>query len=149
MKEKVYLDFSKILLPDVNDVETSPFWEGTRQGKIRFPKCKNCHQFQWYPCVLCPNCHSSNIEWQTITSMPRLYSWTCVRRPLGPHFAIWGPYIVAYVEFDEAPDLRLVSNLVDCRPEEVYIGMPLEAAFQHINDEVTIPLFKPMKEPVS
>jgi uncharacterized OB-fold protein len=53
---------------------------------------------------------------------------------------------VALVEFEEAPGLYLVSNLVGCQPEEVYIGMPLEVVFQRVNDKLTMPLFKPIKD---
>ena len=143
---KENIDYSKGPLPDVDDKEGAPFWEGTCQGEIRFPKCRSCNQFHWYPCVLCPFCHSPDIEWQALTSQARLFSWTCVRRDLGPLFAIRGPHIIGLVEFDEAPDLRLVTNLVDCQPEEVYVGMPLEAVFQRVNDNVTLPLFKPKRD---
>jgi uncharacterized OB-fold protein len=143
---KEYVDFSKGFLPDVEDEEGKPFWEGTRQGEIRFPRCRNCGQFHWYPCVLCPFCHSSDIEWQTISSQPKVYTWTYIRRPLGPLFAIWGPHIVALIEFDEAPGIHFASNLVDCQPEDVYIEMPLEVIFQKITDKITIPVFKPLKK---
>ena len=143
---KEYIDFSKGPLPDVDNKEGAAFWEGTRQGELRFPRCHSCNRFHWYPCVLCPFCHSPNIEWQAIKSQPKVYTWTCVRRPLGPLFAIRGPHIVALVEFDEAPGLYLVANLVGCQPEEVYIGMPLEVIFQRVNDKLTMPLFKPIKD---
>jgi uncharacterized OB-fold protein len=142
---KEYIDFSKGQLPNVESKEGAPFWEGTRQGEIRFPRCCSCNRFHWYPCVLCPFCHSPDIEWEAVTSQPKLYSWSCVKWNLGSLFDIQGPYISALVEFDEAPGIHLVTNLVDCQPEEVYIGMPLEAVFQQINDKLTMPLFKPIK----
>lgn len=145
MKIKEYIDLSKGLLPDIEDKEGIAFWEGTRQGEIRFPKCRSCHRFHWYLCVLCPFCHSPNIEWQTVTSQPKVFTWTCVRWKLGPLFDIQGPYIVALVEFDEAPGLYLATNLIGCQPEEVHIGMPLEIVFQRVNDKVTMPLFRPRK----
>ena len=141
---KEYIDFSKGPLPDVEDKEGAPFWEGTRQGEIRFPRCRSCNRFHWYPCVLCPFCHSSDIEWQAVTGQPKLFTWTYVRWDLGSLFQVQGPYIVALAEFDDAPDVRLVANLVDCQPDEVYIGMPLEVVFQQVNDKLTMPLFKPM-----
>jgi uncharacterized OB-fold protein len=142
---KTYIDFSNSPLPDVEFPEWATFWEGTRKGEIRLPKCRDCHQFHWYLSFLCPFCQSPNIEWQAITSQPRLFSWTCVRQDLTQVFTIRGPYIVAMVEFDEAPHLYFTSNLVDCPPEDVHIGMPLEAVFQKVDDKITMPLFKPMK----
>lgn len=143
---KEYIDFSKEPLPDVEYSDGAPFWEGTRQGEIRFPKCQECNRFHWYPAVLCPFCHSSNIKWQALTSQPRLFTWTYVIHRNLPIVAIRGPLIVILVEFDEAPDLYLTSNLVDCQPDDVYIGMPLEVIFQRVNDKLTMPLFKPMKK---
>jgi uncharacterized OB-fold protein len=141
---KEYLDFTKEPLPDVDWSEGASFWEGARQGEIRFPKCQDCNQFHWYPCTVCPFCYSSNIKWQALISQPRLFTWTYVNYHL-PIVTIRGPLIVILVEFDEAPGLYLTSNLVECRPENIYIGMPLEVVFQRVNDKLTMPLFKPLK----
>ncbi len=140
---KQYLDFSKEPLPDVDWNEGAPFWEGTRQGEIRFPKCRDCNKFHWHPRAVCPYCHSSNITWQALTSQPRLFTWTYVNYQL-PIVTIRGPLIVIKVEFDEAPGLYLSSDLVDCQPEDVQTGMPLEVVFQKVDDKLTMPLFKPM-----
>ncbi len=142
---KEYIDFSKGPLPDVGDSEGAPFWEGTRRGEIRFPKCQDCNQFHWYPCTLCPFCHSPNLKWQALTSQARLFTWSYVNWNL-PAFGIRGPYIMVLVEFDEAPGLYLTSDLVECRPEDVTIGMPLDVVFQRVNDKITMPLFKPVKD---
>jgi len=141
---KAYLDFSKGPLPDVEDYEGAPFWEGTRQGKISFPKCQNCNRFHWYPCTLCPFCHSPNIKWQELTSQAKLFTWSYVNWNLAVA-GIREPYIMALVEFEEAPELYLTTDLVECRPEDIHIGMQLEVVFQRVNDRLTMPLFKPMK----
>jgi uncharacterized OB-fold protein len=143
------VDFSNVPLPDVDNTEGAPFWAGTLKGELRFPRCGSCQRFHWYPAVRCPFCHSPDIEWRSITSQPRVYTWTCVRRPLSPLFAIRGPHIVALVEFAEAPGIYLITNLVDCQPEEVHIGMPLEVVFQRVNDRLVMPLFKPAKDTLS
>jgi uncharacterized OB-fold protein len=142
---KIYYDYSQgPYLPDPEDYETAAFWEGTRRGEIRFPRCQDCGQFHWYPCVLCPFCHSPNIKWQAVANKATLFTWTCVRRAIGPLYDIaQGPYIIALVEYDEAPGVYLVTNLVDCQPEDVYISMSLETVFQRINDTVVMPLVKP------
>jgi uncharacterized protein len=141
---KKYLNFSKGPLPDLDYKDAAPFWEGTRVGEIRFTKCQDCGKFHWYPNLLCPFCHSPNIKWQALTSQPRLFTWTYVDYNL-PTVALRGPLIVILVEYDEAPDLYLTSDLVECKPEDVKIGMPLQAVFQKVNDRLTMPLFKPMQ----
>lgn len=151
---KEYIDFSNGPLPYTEDNEGVPFWEGTRQGEIRFPKCQKCHKYNWYPTVLCPYCQSDDIKWEKLTSQPRLYTWSDLKVS-GPMWNV-GTYhgvksseevrIVALVEYEEAPQLFLATNLVECTPQDVYIGMPLEVVFQRVNDEVTMPLFRPLKK---
>jgi uncharacterized OB-fold protein len=56
------------------------------------------------------------------------------------------PYVVAIVEIDEDPTVRLTTNIVGCAPEEVQIGMPVRVAFEHHPDpdgDVWLPLFTP------
>ena len=39
----------------------------------------------------------------------------------------------------------MLTNLVDCRPEEVKIGMPVEVAFDDVTPEVTLAKFRPAR----
>ena len=51
------------------------------------------------------------------------------------------PYNVAVVELDEGP--RLHTNVVDCPNEALHVGMPVEVVFVKVDDEVTLPKFRP------
>lgn len=142
-----YMLFSPERLPDVENSEWAAFWEGTRKGEIRLPRCKDCSKYHFYRQWRCPFCHSQNIEWHTLKSQPRLFSWTYVRRKLNPViFKLRGPYNIALVEYDEAPGYHIMTNLVECQLEDLYIGMPLEPVFQKIDDKITMPLYRPMKD---
>jgi uncharacterized protein len=140
-----YIDFSEGPLPDVEEKQWAPFWEGTQKGEIRLPICRDCGKFHWYPTWRCPHCHSANIGWQALKGRPSLFTWTCMRSGLTKVFALRGEYIVIMAEYDDAPELYITSNLVECEPGDTYIGMPLEAVFQKVNDKITMPLFKPAK----
>ena len=39
----------------------------------------------------------------------------------------------------------MMTNLVDVDPAEVRIGMPVELAYEDVNDEVTLPVFRPAR----
>jgi hypothetical protein len=38
--------------------------------------------------------------------------------------------------------VRLLSQVVDCPPDELEIGMPVEVVFDDVTDEVTLPKFR-------
>jgi hypothetical protein len=52
------------------------------------------------------------------------------------------PYVLALVELEEQADVRLATNIVNCLPETVRIGMPVEVLFEQ-SEDVWVPLFQP------
>ncbi len=54
------------------------------------------------------------------------------------------PYILALVQLEEG--IRMMSNIVQCRPEEIAIGMNVQVFFDDVTEEITLPKFRPWKE---
>ena len=48
----------------------------------------------------------------------------------------------AIVELEEG--VRMMTNIVDCDPEVLHCEMPVEVTFEQLNDEITLPKFKPL-----
>ena len=44
------------------------------------------------------------------------------------------------VELEEG--VHMISNLIDCDPEEIEIGMDVTVVFEEVNDEIPLPKFK-------
>ena len=61
-----------------------------------------------------------------------------------PWFEKRVPYAVVQVELDEGP--RLTTNLLDCPLGEIRIGMPVEADFEDITEEITLLQFRPARK---
>jgi hypothetical protein len=53
--------------------------------------------------------------------------------------------VVAIVELEEG--IRLISNIIGCKPEQVQIGMPVELAFEDVTPEFTLHRFQPVTPP--
>ena len=53
------------------------------------------------------------------------------------------PIILAWIDLPEG--IRMHTNLVECDPHEVHIGMEVEVVFNDITDEITLPYFRPVK----
>jgi hypothetical protein len=75
-----------------------------------------------------------------------VYSFTVVRQAFDPAFLREVPYVVALVELDEQPGLRVLANLVDVALDAVEIGMRVAVAFEDRGDQV-VPQFRPSERP--
>ena len=86
---------------------------------------------------------SENLEWVKVSGKAKV--WTYAIHHMGPTKAYKGepPYVVALVELDEG--VKMMTNIVDCDPKDVFIGMDVEVVFDDVTDEVTLPKFKPVK----
>jgi hypothetical protein len=53
------------------------------------------------------------------------------------------PFVVALVELDEG--VRMLGELIDVDPTEVHVGQPVELALTKIDDELTLPFWRPTR----
>ena len=70
-----------------------------------------------------------------------VYSFTVIRQNYSRPFRDWIPYVVALVDLEEGP--RVMTNLIDCDPETVQVGMAVEARFEVVSEVAGIALFTP------
>ncbi len=122
--------------------ETKPFWEAAKQHKLVIPRSKQTGEYFFYPRALSPgNDMSEDIEW--VESEGKGKVWTFSIHHMGPSKAYKGepPYVVALIEMEEG--VKMMSNVVDIDPKEVFIGMDVKVIFDDVTDEVTLPKFKP------
>ena len=70
------------------------------------------------------------------------------RREAARLAAVDHPHVLRIVELVEASALRLLTNLVDCDPRDVRIGMPVEVVFEPV-ENVFLPCFRPTVRPSS
>lgn len=68
------------------------------------------------------------------------YTYAVVWRAPTPHWSSAVPYVIALVDLDEGP--RLMTNLVDCDPDSISLGMPVEVRFDQVDDSFRIPVFR-------
>lgn len=125
------------------DEDNRDFWEGARRHELIIKRCADCGYYIHYPKPFCPKCWSGNIRPARVSGRGAVFTYCVVRQQIMP--GIPAPYIVALVEIEEQRGVRLTANLLDCQPEQVYIGMPVEVTFQEIDEELALPQFRPVK----
>lgn len=125
-------------LPTITPL-TRPFWDGLAEGELRYQGCRDCGN-AWLPArEECPNCLSSNVDWQVASGRGRIVSWVVYHTAVHPAFADRVPYNVAVVELDEGP--RLITN-VKAPESQLAIELPVVLV---IEDEsgISVPRFAP------
>jgi uncharacterized OB-fold protein len=125
----------------VPDSESTPFWDGMREGKLMLQRCGNDGDYLFPPVTFCPGSLERPI-WAEASGKGRIFSWITVRHPVPRDlYADEVPYIVALVTLAEG--CRMTANIVDCTPEEIHADMAVEIVFNRVTAEITLPAFRP------
>jgi uncharacterized OB-fold protein len=140
-EEKAPKKYSKPL-PHL-DEESRPWWEALQRHELYIQKCRDCGDLRYYPRAMCTSCMSSNTEWIKCSGRGKVYTFTATYQNNVPGFRESLPYIMAYVELDEG--LKMLTNLVECPPDQVKIDMPVEVVYEDVTPEVTLAKFRPAR----
>jgi uncharacterized OB-fold protein len=135
-------------LPDTEWEGSRGFWEAAARGQLAIPRCADCARWVWYPRPRCPDCDADRLAWTPTSGRGTLFSWAVVRRALLPAFAEQVPYVPGLVALEEDPRVRVVTQLVDCTPDELRAEMPVHAVFRPLvfpnaTRRVIAPMFAP------
>ena len=122
--------------------ETKPYWDACKKHELHIQQCAACSHHQFYPRLYCTKCMSDQVAWVKASGRAKILSCTIVYRPVTQAFAPDVPYVVALVTLDEGP--QMMTNIVGCDPEKVYIGMPVQVTFEDWTEEISVPKFKPL-----
>ena len=119
--------------------DSSFFFEGTAEGRLLIQRCSGCGVLRHPPRPACPECRS--FEWDTLESSGRgeVFSYVVVHHPQVPSFEY--PLPIAVVQLEEGT--RLVADLIGVAPEDVHIGMAVVVEMVAVDDELTLPMFRP------
>jgi len=128
-------------LPEMVDL-TKEFYDFCKAEALHFQQCGSCGSFRHVPRQMCPQCNSFEWDWVKSSGRGTIYSWVVINRALHPAFhdpeAV--PMAPVIVEMEEG--VRLLSNMVDCPPDQLVMDMPVEVVYEPVTDEVTLPRFR-------
>ena len=138
--------FPTILFETHADEMTQPFWDAAKGDRLVCQRCTECATFRMPPSPFCFNCQSREHDFSELPGTGTIYSFTVVRHPLHPDLADCCPYVSGVVELDgtQGAGARMLVNIIDVDPESVSIGDKVEIVFEHVNDEMSTPRFRPL-----
>ncbi len=133
------------LLPELATINpsdvTRPFWDACKRRELVMQHCAACDRYQHPPLAGCRRCGGAQLAWKPVGGRGQVFSFTVIHHPAIPQLREQVPYAAVVVELDEAPEARLVSNLLDVSPDEIEVGMPVELAWDEV-EGVVFPRFR-------
>jgi uncharacterized OB-fold protein len=126
------------------DPLTQFFWDGVNEHRLVILRCDACGFYLHLPKVVCRNCLSTSLTPTEVSGRGTLTTWTIPMQPFDPYYQSRVPYVLAVVELEEQPNLKLVTNIVDCAEEDLRIDMAVEVTFREVAPGCTLPLFAPI-----
>ncbi len=125
------------VLRPVISKDTEFFWNGLREGELRIQRWGETLR---HPPGPMPPDGDLGVEPDHIVASGRgtVYSYVVHHHPPVPGKEL--PFVVALVELEES--VRVMGELLDADPGSVHIGLPVEAAFVKVDEELTLPAWR-------
>lgn len=100
--------------------------------RLEAVKCNSCNKILFPPRLICPDCGSKQFEKIKLADEGKIITFTVIR--VAPsEFATQVPYSIAIVELNDG--VRITTQVVDCKPEDLEIGKFVKLVFRKIQEE--------------
>lgn len=117
---------------------SAEFWKAAAEHRLVVPRCNTTGKCFFPPERCVPGTSSTDWNYVESSGCGTVYTFSVVYRPVSPEFD--APYILAVVDLAEG--WNMLSNVIDCAPEDMRVGMPVEVTFLDV-DGGSLPVFRP------
>jgi uncharacterized OB-fold protein len=118
------------------------FFQACCEGKLLIQECPACGQRQFYPRALCTACGATP-GWLETAGRGTIYTFTVVRQNRIAPFAAELPYVVAMIDLEEG--VRMLGTVTTAYPDDIGVGLPVEAYARVYEDGRAIPYWRPLE----
>jgi len=123
------------------DRENRAFWTWGAEGRLAICRCPACGTYHHPPIPRCTACaERAETAPGAVSGRGRVATFTINHQAWLPNMPV--PFVFAAIELEEQARLYVFSNVVNCPPEAVRIGMPVSVLFE-AREDVHLPLFEP------
>jgi uncharacterized protein len=119
-------------VPPISDY-TEPYWDATREHELLLQWCVPCAEPVHYPRQHCPRCLGTELEWRKASGLGEVHAFTVDHRA--------DRAVVALVLLEEGA--RVMTNIVNCAPDDVAVGLPVQVTWEALPDGRHLPLYEP------
>jgi hypothetical protein len=134
----------------IPDAISAFYWESAKQGRLSIQGFQGSSLLQHPPSPVPeilgggPPLDEAVPIAVAVSGRGTLFSFTVLRQPFHPGFVDAIPMLIGLTELDDAPGVRILTNIVEAKPEELSVGMAMEVVFESRGD-MALPQFRPLR----
>ena len=128
----------------IADARSEGFWSSAARHELSIQQCANCLRLTHPPVIICPACLSTTagFSFVPVSGRGRLRTWTIMRDAFLPGFKSDVPWIIAEIELDDAPGVRLVARMSESAETPLSIGDSIHTFFSDLGPGTSLPIFR-------
>ncbi|CDQ40464.1 MULTISPECIES: Zn-ribbon domain-containing OB-fold protein [Virgibacillus] len=126
--------------------DNSPYWDAADRHQLKIQKCNDCQAYAHPPGPTCAKCGGGRLSWIDFGDHVKatIYSYIVSYRPFLPGFQDDLPLVIAQASLEDVPSVRIMCNVLDCKPDDMHIGMPVKMVWDDITEDRALPQWKPI-----
>ena len=129
--------------PEPDDPINGGYFAAAAAGRLVVQRCVDCGVRQYPPELNCYACYDFEMEWEEVAGTGTVWSWVEVVHPAHPALRDFGPYLVALVELDDMPEIKLMGVVVDAPlGGTMKIGARVQVVFERTADDLAQPRWR-------
>lgn len=121
--------------------EEERYFELMREHSLAYQRCVGCEGAVFPFRAVCPVCGGEELPEALSAGQGTVHSYTVQHRAPGEYLRARLPIVLALVDLREG--FRMMADIVDCAPDDVRIGLPVEVVFDDVTPELTLARFRP------
>lgn len=126
-------------------VDTQDFWDACKEHRLVIQRCTRCGTYRFTPVPVCYECQSFDWSWEESRGIGEVFTFTIVVHPIHPATRDVIPYNAAVIQLQDCGAVKLTTNLIEVKNEDIYVGMPVEVVWEDTTPEVTLYRFRPIR----
>ncbi|MEP7457306.1 OB-fold domain-containing protein [Phyllobacterium sp. SB3] len=120
--------------------DTEAYWQGAREGRLLFQRCRSCGEPVFHPRPACPYCLSDKLAWEQSEGMGEIYSFTTQHLPLRQTEQAFEPRHLGIIGLDEG--FHMFAEITGKAEGGLSVGRRVRVWFDDRGDGVTLPKFE-------
>lgn len=122
--------------------ETMPYWNGLKEGRLLFNRCRCCGAAVFFPRAICPYCFGRELDWVESAGRGAVYSFTVQYRAARPELQGGMPIVLGIAELDEG--YFMFTEFLTADPDSLRIGDRVHVEFHRQSDALVLAKFAPV-----